>query len=293
MKTSLNKVAAFFIINLMIIFSVNAEQMSLEIIPLKHRLVNDVVPILQPLVVEGGSVSGMNDQLIIRTTDQNMRDLIRTLEVIDQPLRSLKISVRYDTQSTHQNREHGVDGYYNSGNVRIETRNRRSNSRNRVVVSARDKNGGVRYRSNSTRSQFDDDDVYFVRTVEGQSAWIQTGKSIPEHERTVVLRPYGSDVYDSVNYRDITSGFYVVPNLSGDNVTLFISPERSRVNNSSGYGRVETQQAETTITGKLGQWIELGGVTEEYRNKNTYGTYQTKRYGSEQNHIFVRVEQIR
>ncbi len=289
----MKKFLTVFVINLMIILSANAEQMSLEIIPLKHRLVSDIVPILQPLLVEGGSVSGMNDQLIIRTTDQNMRDLIKTLDVIDRPLRSLKISVRYDSQATHQNREHSVGGYYDSGNVRIETQNPGSDYNDGTVISARNKHGEIRYRSNSTRSQFDDDNVYFVRTVEGQPAWIQTGKAIPTHERTVVLHPYGTDVYDSVNYRDITSGFYVVPNLSGDNVTLFISPEKSRLNSSSGVSHVETQQAETTLSGKLGQWIELGGVTEEYHNKNNSGMYQTRRSGNEQNHIFVRVEEIR
>ena len=46
--------------------SVHSAEMTLEIIPLKHRLVNDVVPTLQALVAEGGTVTGMNDQLIIR-----------------------------------------------------------------------------------------------------------------------------------------------------------------------------------------------------------------------------------
>ncbi len=264
--------------------------MQLEIIPLKHRMTSDIVPMLRPLVAEGGSVSGMNNQLIVRTTPQNLREIMKVLNMLDQPLRSLKISVRFDTQGDHHGREHGVDGYYDSRNVRIETRNPGSYSRNGQTVTVDGKHGEVRYKNWSTKSRTDDNNVYFVRSVEGQPAWIRTGESVPVPERTVVLHPHGTDVYDSVHYRDISSGFYVVPNLNGDRVTLMISPERSRANS---YTNIETQEAQMTITGKLGQWLDLGGVTEQYDEQSSEGLYQTRRSGSEQNRILVKVEEVR
>ena len=48
-----------------------------------------------------------------------------------------------------------------------------------------------------------------------------------------------------------------------------------------------------TITGRLGQWIDLGGITEEYNNQTNEGLYQTRHYGSEHNNILVKVEEIR
>ncbi len=285
------KILLPLLISLLLAFPAHAGQsMQLEIIPLKHRMTSDIVPMLRPLVIEGGSVSGMNNQLIVRTTQQNMREIFKVLNVLDQPLRSLKISVRFDNQGDHHGREHGVDGYYETGNVRIETRNPGSYSRNGQTVSVGGKRGEVSYRNWSTNSQTDDDNVYFVRTVEGQPAWIRTGESVPVAERTVVLHPHGTDVYDSVSYRDISSGFYVVPNLNGDRVTLFISPERSR---ADSYTNVKTQEAQMTITGRLGQWLDLGGVTEQYDERSSEGHYRTRHYGSEQNRILVRVEEIR
>jgi len=41
-----------------------AESLKIEIIPLKNRLVSDVIPVIKPLVVEGGTVTGMNNLLI-------------------------------------------------------------------------------------------------------------------------------------------------------------------------------------------------------------------------------------
>jgi len=266
--------------------------MQLEIIPLKHRMTSDIVPMLRPLVAEGGSVSGMNNQLIVRTTPQNLREILKVLNTLDRPLRSVKISVRFDTQGNHHGREHGVDGYYETDSVRIESRNPGTNSRNGQAVSVGGKNGEITYRNYSTQTQTDDDNVYFVRTVEGQPAWIRTGKAVPVPERTVVQHTYGVDVYDSVSYRDINSGFYVVPNLNGDRVTLMISPERSQADPAYA-GRVETQQAQTTITGQLGQWLDLGGVTEQYDEQFNQGLYQTRHHGSERNHILVKVEEIR
>jgi len=286
----MNKVL-LFIICLCALFPVHAEQMQLEVIPLKHRLTSDIVPILQPLIAEGGSVSGMNNQLIVRTTPQNMREIMKTLKVLDRALRSLKISVRFDTQSDHHAREHGVDGHYDSHNIHIETRNPGSYSRNGQTVTVGGKHGQIRYRDWSTQSQTGDNNVYFVRTVEGQQAWIRTGESVAIPERTVVLHPYGTDVYDSVNYRDISSGFYVTPQLSGDRVTLMISPERSRTD-SAYAGNVKTQEAQMTITGQMGQWIDLGGVTEQYNEQTNKDLYKTRHYGSEQNHILVKVEEI-
>ncbi len=284
------KILALFILQGVVSF-LHAEPVQLKIIPLKHRLASDVVPILKPLVTEGGSISGMSNQLIIRTTPKNLQALLKTLKAIDRPLQSLKISVRYDTHGKSQGREQGADGYYQNENIRIETRNPGTYKSDGQTVTIQRKNGEIRYRSWSTQSETDDNRVYFVRTVEGQPAWIRLGESVPVPERTIILHPYGAaDIYDTVSYRDISSGFYVIPHLNGDRVTLMISPQRSRAGHS--YGFIETQEAEMTVSGSLGQWIDLGGITEQYKEQTEEGLYQTHHYGQSRNHIFVKVEAI-
>ena len=69
-------------------------QYSLEIIPLKHSTVEQVLPALRPLVEPGGTLAGQQGQLFLRTSPANVAEIRRALDVIDRPLRRLQISVR-------------------------------------------------------------------------------------------------------------------------------------------------------------------------------------------------------
>ena len=72
----------------------------------------------------------------------------------------------------------------------------------------------------------------------------------------MVVGPGGAVVSESVVYRDIGQGFYAEPRLAGDRVTLEISQQ---ADSPGGYGSVNTQRLATTVSGRLGEWIELGG----------------------------------
>ena len=65
----------------------------------------------------------------------------------------------------------------------------------------------------------------------------------------------------STAYRDIQTGFSVVPRVAGDRVTLEIAPQRETPG-AYGRGSANTQQIVTTATGRLGEWIELGSMTQ-------------------------------
>src|SRR5678816_1378164 len=77
-----------------------AAQNSLEIISLRHRTAEQVMPVLKPLVEPGGTLSGQGTQLFVRTSPSNLADLRRALESIDRPAKRLQISVRFDDASS-------------------------------------------------------------------------------------------------------------------------------------------------------------------------------------------------
>ncbi|WP_374491627.1 secretin N-terminal domain-containing protein, partial [Zoogloea sp.] len=60
-------------------FSMAWAQQEVEIVPLKSRTVDQVLPVLQPLVEPGGAVSGMNNQLIIKGSRRNREQLKQVL----------------------------------------------------------------------------------------------------------------------------------------------------------------------------------------------------------------------
>src|SRR5689334_19769610 len=79
-------------------------QMAVEVIPLKYRMAEEVIPALQPLLVQEGSLSGLRGQLVLRTTPSNLRDIQRVLATIDVPPKRLLVSVAQATLSDTRRR---------------------------------------------------------------------------------------------------------------------------------------------------------------------------------------------
>ncbi|HEY9530001.1 MAG TPA: secretin N-terminal domain-containing protein, partial [Burkholderiales bacterium] len=64
-----------------------AAQQALEIIPLRYRTAEQVLPVLRPLLETGATLTGQRNQLIVRTSSANLAELRQALEAIDRPLR--------------------------------------------------------------------------------------------------------------------------------------------------------------------------------------------------------------
>lgn len=79
-------------------------QQGLEIIPLRHRTVEQVLPALQPLVEPGGTLSGARGQLFLRASPGNVAEIKRALDAVDRPARRLEVSVRFDDALARERR---------------------------------------------------------------------------------------------------------------------------------------------------------------------------------------------
>lgn len=101
-------------------------QNALEIIGLRHRTAEQVLPALQPLVEPGGTLSGQGGQLFVRTSPANLAELRRALEAIDRPARRLQISVRFDDSLQAADRRLGASGRIGTGGSNVEIRARDS-----------------------------------------------------------------------------------------------------------------------------------------------------------------------
>jgi len=246
-----------------------ADTSRLEIIDLHHRPAAEVIPIIQPFLAKGAVVRDAGGyQLIIRTTPENLAQIRQILQKVDTAPRRLLISVRQASATAGT-----------SGGADADVHLQPGDSRARVKVY-------------STGSRDQDDVTQRIQVLEGNAAFIQTGQSVPVGERNVYRGPGGTTVQDSVHYRDVTTGFYVYPRVNGDRVILRISPQKQNVSPEGG-GRIDVQAAETTVSGRLGQWINLGGTSGSSEEQSSGITYRTgernARYGS----IQVKVEEIK
>lgn len=212
---------------------VHAQQM--EIIELRSRTVDQVLPVLLPLVEPGGTLTGMNNQLFLRASPRNRADIKKALAAIDTPSRRLIIRVSQNREAEQSSRGGEASGQVVLGSTR------RSNVEARV------------WDSKSVRGE---SAAQMVQTVDGGQAFIQVGRSLPIPMRQVVIGPSGAVVNETLVYQDVGRGFYAVPHLNGERVRIEISQQAA---SQGGYGSINNQRLSTTVSGRLGEWIELGG----------------------------------
>lgn len=233
----------------------------LEIISLRHRTADQVLPVLRPLVESGGALSGTNNQVMIRASRANIADLRRVLSSIDVAPRSLMISVRQDAEG---GAEHGVPARTSERGVSARIYDSRSASETRVVQR--------------------------VQALEGTPAFIQIGQSVPTTNRTVTQGPGGTMVSDSLAYRDVTTGFEVVPRVVGDRAFLDISPRRDA--HGQRDGAISVQRVASTVGARLGEWFELGGAAQDESRQSGGMVVGTSALRQDVRRIWVKVELV-
>jgi type II secretory pathway component GspD/PulD (secretin) len=245
-------------------------QGTLEVIALRHRTADQVIPVLRPLLEAGGALSGQANQLIVRTSAANLAQLRAALDAIDRPQRRLVISVRFDNQ-------HSGAG----GGIQTDARisNRGSGAEVRVVDS---------------RSALDERVDQRVQVLEGGRAVIAAGESRPLRQRQVIHTPGGTVIQESVGMQDAATGFEVVPRIAGGNVVLEVAQQREQfaqgVSGTSGAMRAE--RIVSTASARLGEWFELGG-TSETSTRSDSGILSSRGSTTSGNRrIWVKVEEI-
>ena len=243
---------------------------TLEIISLRHRSAEALLPQLAPFVEPGGAITGVGDKLFLRASGRNKADIKALVASLDTPVRRLMISVRQDGADSGSDRGGGVSG-------RVEV------GAGGPAISGR----GHLYQSDSRSWR---DTAQQVQTIDGGRAAIMVGESFLLPLRQVVLTPAGVVVSESFVQRDLGTGFVAMPRLNGERVTLEISPRDDTPGPVPG--SVNVQRLVTTVSGRLGEWLELGGSTGEQAGSSgaiaSYGT----RSASRQRRLLLKVEEL-
>jgi type II secretory pathway component GspD/PulD (secretin) len=245
-----------------------AAAQTLEIIQLRNRPAEQIVPIVQPMLDPGGAVSGSGFQLIVRTTPSNLAQIRQVVASLDRAARQLVIHVRQDAESRDSRFAAGAGVALEPGNSRVGGSIVDSNAQGRDNLSQQ------------------------IRTQEGSAAYIRTGTSQLVPSRTVTRTVNGVVVQDTVTPRDIMSGFYATPRVNGDTVFLDIATQRDTPANL-GPGSANVNRAMTTVSGRLGQWIEVGGSNQTRASESSGILARSSEAGALDRRIYLRVEEVR
>ena len=261
----------------------------LEVITLGYRQADDVIPMLQPLLVPGGTITGMNNRLVVRTTPANMADLKRVLATVDAAPRRLMISVRQTAGMDSVREGASVSGSTNVGNARV-TVPRRPGAGNDPGVSVQSGRTRVDGQVISSRSARSDDVTQTVQVLEGNPALIRVGQSAPVVSTQVIQTPNGTQVIQGTQTVEADTGFYVTPRVNGDRVTLEIGTSRDRLRGSTGATSV--QRVSTVVSGHLGEWIELGGVSQTTEREQGEILARTRDTHRDDRRVMLKVDEI-
>ena len=267
-----------------------AESMKIEIIPMKNRMVEEVIPIIKPLVVKGGTVTGMNNQLIVKTTPSNIQLIKSILIQIDNAPRKLLISVTRNNNNKFSNEEGGFSIKYDSKNINITSPD--TGEKGIIIQNKNDDGNVIRYRKSHEETETRENNIFYVNTLEGNPAFINTGQLIPIRNQTTVVTSGTVVVQDNIEYRNVSSGFYITPKLRGNNVVLTVSPHFAQLNQNEK-SAINVQNIDTTVHGKLGEWISLGGIDQSLRASDKRNLINKNQYNEEKSSILIKVDEIK
>jgi hypothetical protein len=265
----------------------HAQQTTLEVITLNYRNAEEVLPVLRPLLAPQGTITGLNNRLVVRTTPANLAELKQVLAAIDAAPRRLLISVRQDADLDRARRGGQISGQADIGDnatVRVPGRP--------APPGATVRADGVRASVYGDESTASDRVSQQVQVIEGGRAFIRLGQSVPVHSRGVIDTPDGRRVVEATDFREADTGFYVVPRVTGDRVTLEVSTAADTLQ-SGQRGAVGVQRMQTVVTGRLGEWIELGAVDRQSAQVDSEILGRSRDARRDQRRVLVKVDEIR
>jgi len=250
----------------------------IEVIELKARTLDEVLPVVRPLVSGDAAVTGMGNNLIIKASPAQVEAVRKVLAEIDRPPKRLLITVSNQGESSDSS-----SGYAGSADIKIGQGQIGINSPGRPVGDSQ-----ARIDLHDSDSRQARNVSQQVQALEGRPAYISAGAQVPVRERQTYIvngMPYRSDV---TRLQDVSSGFYVVPRLSGEYVTLEILQHDDRPGGTRG--RVDTQRTSTTVRARQGEWVELGGIDTGGSGSQTGLGYATRNRELATQQIRVKVE---
>lgn len=219
---------------------------TMEVIELRHVTASQVIPQLEPLLDPGEAITGMDDKLFVRADPPGMARVRAALEVLDRAARELVITVAQGTRIAGDTTAVRGSATVTAGDASVGINRPPANGASaRVVVLA----SGEQVRL---------DDQSTVRTIEGMEAWISTGRSVPYTTTWQAPGP-GGTLQRSTTYQNVDSGFYATARVRGDLVTIEISARQQSLAPGRS-GEVRTSGANTVVTARLGEWIEIGAT---------------------------------
>lgn len=244
-----------------LLMQADSARAEVRIFDLQHRSAPELVPIVSPLLGSDGGVSALDNRLIVRADPKTLSEIARLVIKLDTPPRQLLITVR---QGSHDRQQDAAT---------------QSVGRSRLV--AQTQGGG----EDAQRH-----DLQQVHVLEGQRAIIWISERLPLPERLDFDGRRPAWPRPTLTYRSVSVGFEVVPHLQDDRFTLDLTPHQDTFS-QQGY-RIQQRGISSTVSGRLGQWLEVGGNFDQAALQATGAGQVVESRQDEAYRVWVKVDEM-
>lgn len=246
------------------------------VIHLKHRPADEIIPLIQPIIEkEGGVVTGSGYKLIVEQPDKDAARIKGLINEIDLPPQRLLITVEHTL--------HASPAPAAPGSTRIISTDNDSDADKRHSDHKATHVYHTRPRNEKQPQQ--------IRVMEGHWASIQVTQRIPVVEGYAGVVNGQDQLLNTITYKELVTGFAVRAWVQGDQVVVDIAPRREKLDPGQG-GVIDTQEARTTVNGKLGQWIDIGATIRKFARHEDKSVRDTDHLDTRERHILVKVEKL-
>ncbi len=220
-------------------------QTELRVFTLQHHFAKDLYSVITPLVGEEGTVTGMNNQLIVRATPAQLLEIESVIAAMDVPRANRKITVasNRNQQSTYNNTE--LSGNVNIGNVTIGNRQRGQ---------------GASIDVTRQQNQSSQNSQQFIQVVDGQRAFIQVGTLVPFTQDWLLITKRYTQITRTTDWLEVSTGFAVSPRTIGNQVEVEVTP---RITNLRSQQSIDFETLTTVVRVNLGEWINIGQTMQQ------------------------------
>lgn len=254
-------------------------QTEFRIITLQHRFAQDILPVVQPSAGEDGSVSAIDNHLVVRATPERMSVIEQIVASLDVERRNLRITISHEAIEQGGRSSIGVAGRIKAGEARVGI------DEHRLPGDVRE---GVVLEADSSEYEHHHRGSEYLTVLDGARAFIRVGQSVPFTSQWVTLARRYLHVQQTTEFRDITTGFAVRPRVAGDEIELEIAPGIARLNEA---GFVDFEELSTVVRVRPGQWLDLGGTMQSRDEVSRLILSGREGSGREESKLMVRVDQ--
>lgn len=236
-------------------------------ISLKHRLASELLPQVEAFLPETATIRAYDNLLILKSDRATLANVQQLLEKLDKPQQGLIVTVMRSSETI---------GHQHGGSNRVD------------IEAGADVNASVAINRWSTSDRDNQNQQYRARTVSNYPVSINLGEDIAQQQQLVFIGRHGVAVADDTRYISTANGFQALPQLLPDGqVRVEIHPFFSKLSRVDG--DIRSSDVITTVVGRLGDWLEIGRITDNAEAEQS-GVTNYRSHGERSQILYLKTE---